>query len=182
MSDLPKAQFASNPLIVLAPALALGIFAGHSIPHQWPLVLLISITVGLVLIIVSIWSLSKGKLALATVSVVAACFCAGLVLSLIDSRPIAPSRIARLREEGVFASGEPVELTAVVSGQPETAPQSFYLTLRVETMRIKGLERTASGTVFLLVPVRDEQVARQYDALEFRHGARLRVMTTLDRE
>ena len=118
----------------------------------------------------------------ATLATMAAFVCAGFVLSLVDSRPIAPNRIARLQDEGVFAPGEPVELTGVVSGEPEPAPQSFYLTLRVETIRIKGAERAASGTVFLLAPVRDEQVAREYDALELRHGARVRVMTTLDRE
>ena len=182
MSDLPKARFVSNPLIVLAAALALGVFAGQALPHQWPPLLLISSSVGLVSTIVSVWFLAHRKLLPATLSTVAAFVCAGIVCSVVDSRPIAPNRIARLQDEGVFAPGEPVELTGVVSGEPEPAPQSFYLTLRVETIRIKGAERAALGTVFLLAPVRDEQVAREYDALELRHGARVRVMTTLDRE
>ena len=182
MSDLPKARFVSNPLIVLAAALALGVFAGQALPHQWPPLLLISSSVGLVSTIVSVWFLAHRKLLPATLSTVAAFVCAGIVCSVVDSRPIGPNRIARLQDEGVFAPGEPVELTGVVSGEPEPAPQSFYLTLRVETIRIKGAERAALGTVFLLAPVRDEQVAREYDALELRHGARVRVMTTLDRE
>jgi competence protein ComEC len=182
MTDLPQARFASNPLIVFASALALGMFAGHSLAHQWSPLLLVSIAVGLVLIVVPLWSLSNGKLTPATVSVVTAFFCAGFVLSLIDSRPIAPNRVARLQDEGIIAPDYPVELTGVVSGEPEPAPQSFYLTLRAERISFKGVERDVSGTVFLLVPVREQQVAKEYDALQLRHGARVRVMTTLDRE
>ena len=182
MSDFPKARFASNPLIVLASALALGILAGHSLPRQWSRLLLISIAVGLALTTVSALFLANRKLLPAGLSVVAAFFCAGFVLSLIDARPIAPNRIARLQDEGIIAPGDPVELTGVVSGEPEPAPQSFYLTLRVETIRFKGAERDVSGTVFLLAPVRDQREESEYDALQLRHGARLRVMTTLDRE
>ena len=182
MTDLPQARFASNPLIVLASALALGILAGHSLPQQWSRVLLISLAVGVVLTIVSVWYLSNRKLSMATVFVVTAFFCAGVVLSLVDSRPIAPNRIARLQDEGIIGPGDPVELTGTVFGEPESAPQSFYLTLRVERIRFKSTERAASGTVFLLAPVREQQIAREYDALELRHGARVRVMTTLDRE
>jgi len=182
MTGVPKASFASNPLIVLAAALALGILAGHSLAHQWSPLLLISIAVGIVLTIVSVWLLTIRKLKPAILSVTAAFVCAGFVLSLVEARPIAPNRIARLQDEGVIAPGDPVELAGVVSGEPETAPQSFYLTVRVETIRFKGVERAASGTVFLLAPVRDEQSAKEYDALQLRHGARVRVMTTLDRE
>jgi hypothetical protein len=106
MIDLPQARFASNPLIVLAFALALGVLAGHSLRHQWSPFLQISIAAGVVLVSVSVWFLANGKLLPATLSLVAALFCAGLVLSLIDSRPIAPGRIARLQDEGVIAPGD----------------------------------------------------------------------------
>src|SRR5436189_5595877 len=145
MTDLPKVRFASNPLIVLASALALGIFAGHSVPQQWSPHLLISIAVGVALTIVSVWFLANGKLTPAILSVTATFICTGFVLSLIDSRPILPNRIARLQDEGVIVPGEPVELTGVVFGEPESAPQSFYLTVRVESINFKGVQRDASG-------------------------------------
>ncbi len=85
-------------------------------------------------------------------------------------------------EVGLIASGESVELTSIVHGQPEAAPDGFYLTLRAESIRFQGTERNASGTVLLLAHAREQQVTKEYDALELRHGARLRVMTTLDRE
>ena len=153
-----------------------------SLARQWSPLLPISIAVGLVLTIVSVWLLSNRKLTTSILSVVAAFICAGFVLALIDSRPIASNRIARLQDEEIIAPGEPVELTGVVSGEPETAPQSFYLTLKAERIRIKGVERDATGTVFLLAPVREQREEEEYEALQLRHGARVRVMTTLDRE
>ena len=182
MTDLPKPRFASCPLIVLASALALGIFAGHSLARQLSPLLLISIAVGAVLTIVSVWFLANWKLTRAILSVVAAFFCTGFVFSIIDARPIAPNRIARLLDEEIIAPGDPVELMGIVSGEPEPAPQSFYLTFKAERVRFKGVDRDASGTVFLLAPVREQHVAKEYEALQLRHGARVRIMTTLDRE
>jgi predicted membrane metal-binding protein len=75
-----------------------------------------------------------------------------------------------------------VELTGTIYGQPEPAPQSTYLTVRAESIKLKGVEREAAGTILLLEQVRDRQLAQGYDALELRHGARLRVLVTLDRE
>src|SRR5260370_38266628 len=182
MTDLPKTRFASDPLIVLAAALALGILAGHSLARQSLPLLPLSIAVGVALAIVCVWFLANRKLTRANLSLVAAFFCAGFVLSMIDSRPIAANRIARLQDEGIIAPDEPVELTGVVFGGPEPAPQSFYLTLKAERIGIKGVERDACGTVFLLAPLREQQAATEYDTLRLRHAARLRVMTTLDRE
>lgn len=182
MAELPQARFASSPLFVLAVAISVGILAGHYFALQSKSILILGITVSVGVALLSIALTSKRKPRPASIFLVVAFFSAGIVLSVLENRPIAPNRIARLQDEGVIAPGDPVELTGIVSGEPEPAPQSFYLTLRVETMRFKGAERDASGTVFLLVPVREQQVAREYDALQLRHGARVRVMTTLDRD
>src|SRR5713226_2285123 len=182
MSDLPHARFAFSPLLVLAAAIAVGIFAGHYFKTQSNAVFMLGFAASIGLTIFSITFISKKRSLLASVFVVGAFLCAGLILSLIDSRPIAPNRIARLQDEGTIAPGEPVELTCVVSGEPEPAPQNFYLTLRAERIRIKGGERDASGTVFLLATVREQRETKEYEALDLRHGARVRVMTALDRE
>jgi competence protein ComEC len=85
-------------------------------------------------------------------------------------------------DEGLFTYGEPVEITGVVQGQPEPAPDSFYLTIRVERISLKGSERDACGTVILLAHVHEVQVRKEYGALDLRHGARVRIVTTLDRD
>src|SRR5207247_10713314 len=87
-----------------------------------------------------------------------------------------------LYERGEIAEAEPLELTATIEGQPEHAPQSFYLTLRAERLARKGIERDVSGTVLLRANVGDEQDNREYGSLELRHGARVRVVTALERE
>jgi len=85
-------------------------------------------------------------------------------------------------DAGLLTYGDPVEVTGVLQGQPEPAPDSFYLTVRVESMSFKGDEREACGTLILLAHAREKQVREEYDELELRHGARVRIMTTLDRD
>ena len=188
MAELPGGQvasyarFVSSPLFILAVALASGILAGHyfGLQSKSVLILLINVCIGVALL--SIALASKRKLRPASLFLVIAFVAAGSVLSLIENRPIAANRIARMYDEGAIASGEPVEITGIVHGQPEAAPDSFYLTLRAESIRCKGTERNSSGTVLLLAHAREQKVKEEYGALELRHGARVRVLTTLDRE
>jgi competence protein ComEC len=106
---------------------------------------------------------------------------AGALCALIEKRNVASHRVERLMEDGVIASGAPVEVEGLLTSAPEPAPESFYLTLRVEKIRFKETEREASGTVRLVAAVPSVSVRTEYEALELRYGARLRVMTTLDR-
>jgi competence protein ComEC len=182
MPALPQNRFAPSPLLILAVALCLGILAGHSLALQSLSLLITGTAVGALLTLLSAGVTVKRRFALAGGLIIVAFFCAGFVLSVVDGRAAASNRIARLYDEGVVASSDPVEITGVVEGQPEPAPDSFYLTLRTEKIRFKGSERAVSGTVLLLAHARDREVREEYDALELRHGARVRVMTTLDRE
>lgn len=177
-----QVRLASSPLLVLAFALSCGILAGHFISSQSALVLATSSGAGAGLTLLSSWSLFKGRISLAIGCVIGAFFAAGLTLSMIDGRSIKPNRIARLYADGLIAPGEPVEVTGTIEGQPEPAPDSFYLTVRAERIRIKGLEREANGTVLLLAHVSDQRTAEAYHGLELRHGARVRVMTALNRD
>jgi len=61
----------------------------------------------------------------------------------------------------------------------QTAPDGFYLTVRAESLRARGSERAAAGEVLLLAHVANPEVRNEYQRLELRHGARVRVMTTL---
>ena len=167
-----------SPLLTLAIASCAGIGLAHYSPFQSILVVII----GLSLTVLAITFLIRNRTTLASGCLVAAVLFAGLALSAIESRPQARNRISRMYDEAVFSYGEPIELTGVLSGQPESAPESFYLTLQVERIAFKGRERDASGTVFLLAHVYEQQVRQEYDALELRHGARVRVLTTLDRD
>src|ERR1700687_1062966 len=182
MGDLPQARFASSPLFVLAVAISGGILAGHYLTLQSKLLVILGIIFGTGIALLSVALISRRKLRSASVFLVVAFFLTGMVLLLIENRPMPGNRIARMYESGLIGSGAPVELMGIVQGQPEAAPDGFYLNLRAESIRFKGTERNAKGTVLLLAHTREQKVTEEYDALELRHGARVRVMTTLDRE
>jgi competence protein ComEC len=182
MPDLPQAHVASSPLLVLAVAMSAGIVTAHYFTLQSKSVLALSIAIGVSLTLFCIAVLSKKRLTFASLFLIAAFFCAGHALAMIDTRTIRPNRISKMYDAGLIASGEPVELTGLVQGQPEPAPDSFYLTLRAEKLSVRGQLRDAAGTVLLLAHVHEKRVREEFDALELRHGARVRVMTTLDRE
>lgn len=182
MADLPQAHFASRPLLVLAVALSAGIALRHYLTLPSKTILVCSLVTGAGVTLFSLALVWKKKLTPVSFLLPAAFFCVGLVQSSIESRDVQPNRIAHMYDIGLIASGEPVELTGVIQGQPEPAPDSFYLTLRAERIRFKGSERDASGTVLLLAHTREERVHEEFGALELRHGARVRVMMTLDRD
>src|SRR5437763_872224 len=182
MSDLPRTRFAQSPLLVLAAAMAVGVFLGHYLVPKSQSVLIFSIAASTGFAMSSIWLVRKRSLAPASVVLVGTFLLTGLVFSLFENRSVALNRISRMYEQGIITAGGPVELTGTIDGQPEAAPESFYLKLRAERIRLKGIERDVSGIVLLLASEHGDQVKKEYDALELRHGARIRVMTTLDRE
>jgi hypothetical protein len=180
MADLPQARFTSSPLLALVVALSTGIALERYLTLQSKSILIFGAVMGVTLF--SIVLGSKRRRTLVSLLLLAAFFCAGFVRSSIESRSVRPNRIARMCDDGLIASGEPVELTGIASGQPEPAPDSFYLTLQAERIRFKGSERDASGTVLLLAHAHEQRVREEFAALELRHGARVRVMTTLGRD
>ncbi|HEX8775195.1 MAG TPA: ComEC/Rec2 family competence protein [Pyrinomonadaceae bacterium] len=117
----------------------------------------------------------------ATMFILLAFISAGALCAVIEKRGLTSHRVERLMLDGVIASGDPVEIEGVLTSAPEPAPESFYLTLRVEKIRFRDTEREASGTVRLAANVPSVFVRAEYEALELRYGARLRVMTALDR-
>ncbi|HYE64488.1 MAG TPA: ComEC/Rec2 family competence protein, partial [Pyrinomonadaceae bacterium] len=100
----------------------------------------------------------------------------------MEANGAAQNRVQRFYVDGLIAEGDPVELTGTLEAAPETAPERFYLTLRVEKLRFRDVERAASGVVWLVAPVRDRLMRAEYEALELRYGARIRVLTALSRE
>jgi len=124
----------------------------------------------------------RRKLFAASVCVVTAFVLTGLSLGITDANTRGRSRLSQLYEQGIIAAGEPVELTATIDGPPETAPDRIFLRVRAHNLRFKQAEYDCSGTVMLTAQLTDEERRPAFKALELRHGARIRVMVTLDRE
>jgi competence protein ComEC len=85
-------------------------------------------------------------------------------------------------EEGRISLGEPLEVTGTIKGDRESAPDGFYLNLAVEAVRLRGKDQSASGTVILRGHIGDSSARTSYDDLQLHHGARIRVLTVLDRD
>ncbi len=180
MLILPRPRFVTAPLLSLAVAVCGGIIVQHYSKldsRSFAIVLAVAVAASIICLV----SLKGGKLVASTLSLLIAFFCTGTVLVRTMDRPLA-NRISTMYDQGAIGPGDSVEIVGVVVGEPEPAPYSFYLTMRVERVATKGSERDASGTVLLLAQASTEKVKQEYDALALHHGARLRVMTKLDRE
>lgn len=137
---------------------------------------------------------------LASVLVMLAMLFLGATLASIEKNRIPANQLRALIEKGSVVVGEPVELTGVLERDPEIAPDRLYLELRLERIRSRSTEATtatsrvddreASGVVMLLatvprktseLPATDAGVKQEFDQLDLRYGARLRVMTLLER-
>ncbi len=177
MPAAPHTQsFFGHPLALLGGAFAFGIFVGSVLHTPIYLGLILSSVASLT----ALASLTRGKWALATVSVTFAFLFAGATYTTVEQRSVPRDGVKKLLQSGAIASSQPVEVTGVLSSPPETAPSLLYLTLRVERIKVKGAERTASGVVSLLAPIQKD-TANEYEKLELRYGARIRVMTSLRR-
>jgi len=106
---------------------------------------------------------------------------AGATLAVADRRQHS-NDLGVLIDQGALVAGEPLELTGVLEQQPEAAPGSFYLILRVEDLKTNSTSRPVVGMVSLLLPVSDELAAAAFNRLELRYGTRLRALATLRRE
>jgi competence protein ComEC len=187
--DQPLSQrCAGQPLAWLATAFALGILAAHyfspSLPFLISTAVLVTLLAGL--------ALAKRRLRAAAVFVTVAVLLVGSILESVDKR-IPTDQLRRLLDDGTIAVGEPVELTGVLEREPEVAPERLYLQLRVEKIRSRlpaqssgevkpdTVERDVSGVVTLLASVPTGSIKREFEQLDLRYGARIRVMTLLER-
>ena len=170
--------FAPHPLALLALSFAAGILA----------VRLFGLTIAAAALaccagssLLTLFSFARRRLGWATLFLTLAFCCAGAMLAIVEKRAVPAHRVERMFEDGVISSGDPLEIEGVLLSAPEPAPDSFYLTLRVEKIRYKEAERKATGTIRLMASVRDQRARAEYESLELRYGARLRVMTALIR-
>lgn len=187
-------SFAVNPLAHLAVAFALGVVCATYLPIR--LAWLLSIAAVSTMLAVVAFLGKRNRRRLATVLVMLATLFIGATLASIEKNRIPPNQLRSLIEKGTVAVGEPVELTGVLERDPEVAPERLYLQLRLERIRSRSSEteasssvvhktedREVSGVVMLLasVPAKASELPSEFDQLDLRYGARIRVMTLLER-
>jgi competence protein ComEC len=188
-------KFAAHPLAQLAAAFAIGILGAQYSPVSLSFVIIVvacTTLLAVVALVISTRSVIK-KLSVPTVLITVAVLFLGATLASIERFAVPANQIKRLINEGTLVVGEPVELTGVLEREPELAPQRLYLQLRVQKIRfraIKGqvetaqsesVERDAAGVVMLLAAIPSKQVAQEFAQADLRYGARISVMTALER-
>ena len=178
MKTLPhQACFTQHPLAQLAIAFIAGILIASWFAPS----LALSLSPLALFSVVTLLSLLRNRLALAALSLLLAMFLAGASLAVLEKTGSTAGRVKRLIADGLCGSHDPVELTGVLDGPTEYARDRVYLPLRIETVSFKGNDLRASGTVALVASFQTHEIEREYLDLDLHYGARIRVMTTLDR-
>lgn len=172
------------PLALVAASLAAGVVAARALDAPLRVCLLCA---ALCTCLAFLSTIVLRKTVWASAWTLAAFACLGATLAVIESGAVGGERVRRLYEEGRLVAGEPLELTGVLGRAPEWSPDGFRLTLRVEQIGFEREVFAASGAVELFVPLFDESASLErtrredYEALELRRGARVRVLTALAR-
>ncbi len=195
-------RFAAHPLALLATAFAVGIlgalYFALSLSLLIPASALATLLAAIAFVISAKTAANQKKTLrlrnIATLLVILTALLLGATLATIERDEVPANQLKRLINEGVIAVGEPVELTGVLERDPEVAPDRLYLQLRVERIRSRAIkqdalgvspsatvEREASGVVMMLATVPTKALAQEFAQLDLRYGARIRVMTILER-
>ncbi|HEV7744230.1 MAG TPA: ComEC/Rec2 family competence protein [Pyrinomonadaceae bacterium] len=188
-----------QPLAQLATAFALGVLAASFRGLSLSLVISSAAAASIIALVIFIKSEQAARSnrnvnsvrLVATLIVFLATFLLGAAFYLIESQRIPGSRLRSLIATSSVSLGQPVELTGVLDRDPENAPDRLYFQLRLEKIRSHASEREASGTVLLLASVPNSLgskdtpspslVKEEFGRLDLRYGARVRVMTVLER-
>ncbi|HEX3145971.1 MAG TPA: ComEC/Rec2 family competence protein [Pyrinomonadaceae bacterium] len=179
MAALSQGRTSNQPLLLIAVAIASGILLSHYFSNSTlaGISIIVALTCG-----VAPFRIYQRVVAMATAALALSFFCTGYVLAFVQGQRVAPDRIVTMFEEGRISLGEPLEVTGTIKGDRESAPDGFYLNLAVEAVRLRGKDQSASGTVILRGHIGDSSARTSYDDLQLHHGARIRVLTVLDRD
>src|SRR5262245_15058236 len=173
MKTHPHTTFAQYPLLQLASSLSLGIVASTYQSLGLLTLGVLSVTSALIALLSGL----KHRRMIAGVSLLAAFFCAGGTLALLEQRQ---DQASLLKPWLVDHEGETCVLTGVLDGPPEFARGRLYLTLRVEGLSTAAAEVRSSGLVALMAPMRSSAIEQEYLNLQLHYGTRLRVRTLLN--
>jgi competence protein ComEC len=172
-----RRNFVEYPLAALAAAFAFGVLLSSLTSASLKLCLTLAALASVSAIISTL-----KRHASASYFVLLALAFAGASLASIEARDArTDSRLRTLYERGLIEPGEPVELTGVLERAPEYAPDGLLFDVRVERVRARSVERECVGRVEFFAPVADARSAAEYDSLELRRGARVRVASLLMR-
>lgn len=192
----PPQAFAAYPLAQLASAFALGILLAAYVKFSLSVLVVFGALATVSLLVAFVWNeLGKPGIrqVLRTTVILLVVALLGSTLESIEQNHSSTSQLKTLLQTGTVVVGEPAELTGVLEREPEYARGCLYLQLRLERIRSRAIgpseqsskhesvEPGASGVVVLFAPITSAKSQQEYGELDLRYGARIRVMTLLER-
>ncbi|MER3426562.1 MAG: DNA internalization-related competence protein ComEC/Rec2 [Pyrinomonas sp.] len=166
-------NFNPHPLIWLAAALAVGILCAPFITS--------TIALGGCVVAMASAFLMRGRAMSATVAVMLAYACIGVVLWHLEETAY-DRKLGTLYDAGAIKSNDPVTLEAVLVRAPEHTPDGVRLRADAKRIIHREREKEIEGRVELFLPLRDEESRNDYHALALGYGTRFRVLVRLKRE
>src|SRR5688572_8365479 len=187
-TDRKTPNFNHSPMLWLAAAFAVGIALARFGDIDVMLAMAVSLALAVGAVLSSSFSRpstagSQLKLELRTVLILAAFAAAGAASFEMETRNIAATRIRALYDNGVIASGDPVEMEGTLNAAPEPTFEGSFLTLRTEAITNRGATQVASGNVRLFVPDFKSEISNFKSQIsDLKYGSRIRVACRLERE
>lgn len=171
----PQSNFMRRPLAFFAASFACGILVSRFLqPH-----IFISLLATFSFSITALVLFRRQKLESAFYLIAASFIGIGALCASVETRSKGKNNVKIFYTTGIIKSGDPVELTGVLSNEPETAPGLLYINLKLESLTYKNEERKATGFVRLVSPIRSIESLNEYESLELRYGARIKVMVAI---
>ncbi len=166
-----RTSFSRYPMVFIGLCFAAGILTAQTGAIDSRISIAVCIASALLALI-----LRKTDIATALVAIAFAA--AGALSQQVEVQSVRADRLKILYDMGVIKSGSPVEVEGVLLGRPEPSVDGEFLTLRAETLRYRGNDRTVSGNVRLFVPVKENK----FQISNLKYGSRIRVACDLERE
>ena len=175
MPSNDQREFTFHPLLWLSISFALGVVTAGI--WQLPLEMVIGIVVvfGLAASLIQQTSATS-------VLLLALFFSLGAICYNVEISSVSDARLSKMYDEERLVSGEPVEFEGTVIGMPEAAPDGYFITLETSKLFVENSEAAASGKLRLFAVVRSPDAESDFASLILRHGTRIRVACSPERE
>ncbi len=170
----PSKNFSENPLLWLSLSLAFGILLESYLGLGfwiWFICLLLSFLVLPLLI----------NTKYAVLILMTAFSLAGATLYNAEKDSISENRLRRLYDEGIFKSGDPIEIEGILVRR-EKAFDGVFIGLEAKRAIYKQESREVSGFIRLFLPLQTQEAVEDYQNLALEYGTRLRVFCRLKRD
>lgn len=171
----PQRNFSRHPLALLAALFACGVLLAEYFVSS----IFFWLSASVILFVTSLLLFKQEKLKQVFILILFSSVALGALCASVETKSKGTHNIKSFYESRLIKSGDPVEITGVLSNEPETAPGLLYLNLKIEAIRFKEKEHEASGFMRLSAPVRSSEALSEYENLELRYGARVRVMVAI---